>query len=144
MVKVFKFIVVDDHPIVRRGLVESLRDEADFEVIAEGGSADDAVRLAETLVPDLIVLDVNMPGSGVEAARRICAAVPRVVILMFSFRQDIEIVQACQKAGAKGYIVKGASSAKLNGAIRQLLAGQTYIDPVLTGLLGASTGAASD
>ena len=124
----FKLAVVDDHPLVRQGLVENLHDDPLFEVVGQGGTADEGVDIARNLQPDLIFLDVNMPGGGVEAAARIHAEWPRTKIAMFSFRQDLAIVRASLAAGATGYVVKGISGPALNKAAHRLLAGETVID----------------
>lgn len=134
----FEIAVIDDHRLVREGMIEILADQPDFSIAAEGASADEAVRIAEELKPHLICLDVNMPGGGVAAAARIAATAPDVRTLMFSFRQDLDIVQACLAAGADGYVVKGVSGPELVAVVRKILAGQRHIDPKLATLLGAN------
>ena len=131
----FTIAVVDDHPLVRQGIAENLEDEPDFTVVALGGSADDAERIALENKPDLMFLDLNMPGGGLDAVIRVRAKVPGVKTAMFSFRQDLAIVRACLAAGAHGYIVKGISGPGLNAVARRLLEGGTYIDPELEGRL---------
>ena len=131
----YRLAVIDDHPLVRQGIAENLEDEADFAVVAQGGSADDAVRIAHDRKPHLIFLDLNMPGGGLEAATRIKAEVPGVMTVMFSFRQDLTMVRACLAAGARGYIVKGISGPDLNEVAHRLLNGETYIDPELASRL---------
>ena len=135
MAETYRLAVVDDHPLVRQGIAENLEDEVDFCVVAQGGSADDAVAIAHKDKPDLIFLDLNMPGGGLEAATRIKAEVPDVKVVMFSFRQDLAIVRSCLAAGARGYIVKGISGPDLNRVARCLLEGGTYIDPELVSRL---------
>jgi two-component system, NarL family, nitrate/nitrite response regulator NarL len=127
----YRFAVVDDHPIVLRGIIESLLEEPDFDVVGEGRTAEDAVRIAREAQPHFIVLDVNMPGSGVEAAAKIRSENPSLIIVMFSFRQDLEIVRASLQAGASGYLIKGVSGAIMISVIRRLLAGEIYIDPII-------------
>lgn len=124
----FRLAVIDDHPLVRQGIVETLSDDHAFDVVGAGGSADEGVAIARELQPDLIFLDVNLPGGGVDAARRIHAAMPRVKIAMFSFRQDLAIVRACLTAGACGYLVKGISGSQLRRVTHALIAGETVID----------------
>ncbi len=126
----FKLVVVDDHPLVRRGIVESLSEDQAFHVVGEGAHTEDAVDLSRSLRPHLIFLDVNMPGGGgVVAATRIRADEPLVKIAMFSFRQDLVIVRACFTAGASGYIVKGVSGSELVAMSHKILAGETVVDP---------------
>lgn len=129
--KKFRLVVVDDHALVRQGIIETLEDDPDFEVVGQGASADDAVRVVNETKPDLIFLDVNMPGGGVAAASQIHAQNPDVLITMFSFRQDLAIVRACLAAGASGYIVKGITGCELNAVARRLLAGERWIEPEL-------------
>ena len=110
MAKKTRLAVVDDHPIVRRGVVETFNEEADFEVVAEGGSADDAIRIARENRPDLMLLDVTMPGGGIEAVLKLRGAGRSGLrILMLSIREDLATVQAALKAGASGYASKAST-----------------------------------
>jgi two-component system, NarL family, nitrate/nitrite response regulator NarL len=136
---IYRLAVVDDHVLVREGMIEILSCEADFLVAGEGASADDAVRIAAGLAPDLVCLDVNMPGGGVDAAARVRAVAPDVKIVMFSFRQDLDIVQSCLSAGADGYIVKGVSGPDLVSVLRKILAGHRHIDPKLAVTVASAT-----
>jgi two-component system, NarL family, nitrate/nitrite response regulator NarL len=124
--------IVDDHPLVRQGIAANFEDDDSFRVVAEGANADDAIRLAHDVKPDLIFLDVNMPGGGITAATRIHAECPDVKIAMFSFRQDLAIVKAALAAGARGYIVKGISGPGLIATAHRILAGELCVDPELT------------
>lgn len=123
---VVTIVVADDHPMVRRGLVATLEDEADFKVIGEAGSGDEAVALVRQLRPRVVILDVNMPSSGLEALRAIKAEFPQTLTVMFSFRQDPEIIRASQEAGAGGYIVKGASGAAVIDSVRAVIEGRSF------------------
>lgn len=127
--------VVDDHPVVRKGIAETFAEERDFEVVAQGGSADDAVRIAREHKPDLIVLDVTMPGGGVEAAREIHKIAPKIRILMLSIREDLGVVRAALKAGALGYVSKGVDGADLISAARRIMSGVRFISPDLAARL---------
>ena len=118
-----RFVVVDDHALFRRGIVESLVVDKQFSVVGEGGSLDDAVRLTRELNPDICVLDVNMPGGGIEAATEIRRIAPNVLILVFSFRVDPTIVSRAFDAGAQGYLCKGVSGKILHDAVRTVLGG---------------------
>jgi len=132
--------VIDDHVLLREGLVEVLAAEPDFEVVGVGGSADDACAIAQGGQLDLIFLDVNMPGTGVLAAARIRAVLPRLPMIFLSFRQDLDVVQACLAEGANGYVVKGVSGPELVGIARKVLAGERHLDPKL--VHAQATGAA--
>lgn len=120
MTRPYRIGVFDDHLILRRGIVENLSEDDDFVVVAEGGSADDAVDAAKRLTPDLCLLDINMPGGGIEAARRIMQTAPGVLTLVFSYRDDPETKAAALEAGACGYVLKGfAGGDDLNDAVRK-------------------------
>ena len=127
--------VIDDHPVVRKGIAETFSEESDFEIVAQGGSADDAIRIARELKPDLMVLDVTMPGGGVEAAREIHQLQPATRILMLSIREDLGVVRAALKAGALGYVSKGVDGADLVSAARRIMSGVRFISPDLAARL---------
>ena len=129
-----RIVIVDDHALVRMGLRDVLVDVPGFEVVGEGANADEGINLAVELGPDIVLLDVNMPGGGVEAAAGIRDRAPACKILMFSFLKDPRTVRACLAAGASGYIVKGASGEELAGAVKVILSGEAYIDPALPDL----------
>jgi two-component system, NarL family, nitrate/nitrite response regulator NarL len=131
----FRLAVVDDHPVVRRGIVETLADEAGFDVVAEGASADDAVRIAEDVRPDLMLLDVSMPGGGLEAAVRIHQARPELRFAMLSIREDLATVRSALRAGARGYVSKGIDGIELVACVRRLLDGGNYVSPDLAARL---------
>lgn len=131
MTKKSRVLVVDDHPVVRRGIAATFSEEPDFEVVGEGASADDAVRLAQEKRPDLVLLDVTMPGGGIEAAAAIVKVRPETAILMLSIREDLATVRAALRAGAHGYISKGVAGDDLVVSARRVLAGERYVSPEL-------------
>jgi DNA-binding NarL/FixJ family response regulator len=127
---VIRIVVVDDHPIVRQGLVATLEDEPDFEVVGSAGSAEDALALVARHRPDLILLDLELPGlSGIEAIPRLLEASPDTRILVFTAYDTDERVLATIRAGAKGYLLKGAAVAEIAGAIRTVANGGTALAP---------------
>ena len=124
--------IVDDHPIFRDGVAAMLRSRNDFELVGEGASADDAVRMANADdAPDVMLLDVSMPGGGLAALRRITGAekAPRVVMLTVS--ESGEDVVAAFSEGATGYLLKGVHKSELFDALKKAHAGATVIDPNL-------------
>ena len=131
MAKKSRVLVIDDHPVVRRGIATTFNEEADFTVIGEGASAADAIRLTNDLKPDLVLLDVTMPGGGIEAAMEIAEKAPATSILMLSIREDLATVRAALRAGAHGYISKGVDGQELVAAARRILAGERYVSPEL-------------
>ncbi len=132
-------VIVDDHALVRSGLRLLLEAEEDIVVEDEGGSADDAVRLARLHKPDVVLLDVVMPGrSGLEAAPEIRRASPRSQILVLSMQDDPRYVREAFAAGASGYLLKEAADAELVAAVREVAAGRRYVHPTLGARLAAA------
>lgn len=116
-------VVADDHPMVRRGIVSTLQDETDFEVVGEAATADEAIEIARKVQPQIVVLDINMPGDGLAASTAIKSEHPEMHIVMFSFRKDEEVIRAAREAGASGYIVKGAPGSTVVRVLRRVAAG---------------------
>ncbi len=125
-------ILVDDHAILRQGTAELLRREPDMEVIGEAGDGQEALDLVQKLRPEVVVMDVRMPGmSGVEATRRIHGAYPAVQVLVLTAHDDDQYVFSLLEAGACGYLLKSAPVAELVKAIRQVKAGESPLDPTI-------------
>ncbi|WP_028669984.1 UvrY/SirA/GacA family response regulator transcription factor [Saccharospirillum impatiens] len=123
-------IVVDDHDLVRMGLVRLLGDAAGIEVIKEGASGEDAIRLAKEHEPDVIMMDVRMPGiGGIEATRKIHRQFPDIRIIAVTACGDDPFPARLLQAGAAGYLTKGASSEEMVLAVRTVVAGQKYLAP---------------
>lgn len=138
-------IVVDDHPLYRSGVVRTLEDDGTFNVVAEGSDAATAVQLAIRHKPDLIILDISMPGNGLEAAKRIAEVVPDTRIAMLTVSEtDDDIVRALD-LGAAGYIQKGVGGLDLVRIAKGIAAGQSYVAPGLAArlLVGMRTRASS-
>jgi DNA-binding NarL/FixJ family response regulator len=130
-----RIAVVDDHPIFRDGVIYALSCEPDFTVIGEGESADDALRLCGELAPDIILLDMTMPGGGIEAITRIRALDPAIRMLVLTVEDDIGHVTSALGVGAHGYLLKGVGSGELVGAVRLVAGGKTYVPPVFAAKL---------
>ena len=128
-----KVLIVDDHEIVRKGLVMLISRQEDLVVAGEAGSAAEAVEKARELTPDVVVLDIRMPdGSGVEACRDIRAENPDVKVLMLTSYSDEEAVMGSIMAGASGYLLKEIRSEEIVDAIKKVGAGQSLLDPMVT------------
>jgi DNA-binding NarL/FixJ family response regulator len=129
MVEKTRIVVVDDHALLRTGLVRALALDPMIEIVGEGGSAMEAIELAKIHAPDLILLDISMPGNGIEAARAIreFPSPPRVVMLTVS--GDDDDVMGALEAGAVGYILKGASAQDIIMAVTSVKAGGSFISP---------------
>ncbi len=126
-------LLVDDHALVRQGFRRLLEDEADIAVVGEAGDGNDAVRLAQQLKPQVVVMDCALPGiSGLVAARRILAASPEIAILMLSMHSEETWVRQALDAGARGYILKSAMELELPVAVRKVAAGETVLDPAVS------------
>jgi len=125
-----RVVVADDHPVVRDGLSALLSSVAGIEVVGTAGTGREAVRAAVTLSPDVVVLDVQMPElDGVGAAREIVRAAPGVCILMLTMFDDDDSVFAAMRAGAAGYVLKGATQDEIVRAIRAVAAGEAIFGP---------------
>jgi DNA-binding NarL/FixJ family response regulator len=115
----------------RAGVVGSLREAGDIEIVGEASDAASALALARAELPDVIVLDIAMPGSGLAAAREIAAACPATRIVMLTVSEDEDDLLAAVKAGASGYVLKGAGASELVSVIRSVHAGEVYVAPAL-------------
>jgi DNA-binding NarL/FixJ family response regulator len=138
-----RIAIVDDHPLLRAGVARTLSEQPAFEVVGEGTRADDAVRLAEELLPDVMIIDVSMPGGGIAAARRISETCPVVKLIMLTVSEDDEDVCAALLAGARGYVLKGVGAGELVEVIRSVARGEAYVLPALAARL-LSDGRRSD
>lgn len=118
MAEVIRVAVVDNHPLYRDGLVETVNAVPEFEVVAQGKCGGDAVRIARHHCPDIMLLDVNMSDSGIDAARQITTLSPSVKTVMLTSYDDSEHIDAARAAGARNFIVKGASAAELVATLR--------------------------
>jgi DNA-binding NarL/FixJ family response regulator len=127
-----KVAVFDDHPLFREGVVGSLRRHDDIEIVAEGGSAAEAIAVAAEIGPDVIVLDMTMPGDGVAAVQAIAKLAPRVRTIMLTVVSCEEQVWDAMQKGARGYVLKGVGGAELAHTIRSVYHGDTYVAPSLT------------
>lgn len=125
-----RIVVIDDHPVVREGLVAMLEDEAEFRVVGEAGSAEEALRLVAATRPDVVLLDLELPGmSGLEAIPALNEAHPEAALLVLTAYDTDERVLGAIRAGARGYLLKGASLEAIARAIRVVHAGESYLDP---------------
>ncbi len=129
-----RILLVDDHRILRLGLKAILSQEDDLQVIGETGDGREAVRLARQLEPDVVVMDVQLPGlSGADATRAICQSCPRVGVLALTMHDNSHYVLAMMKAGARSYLLKESAGPDLANAIRATSRGQSVLDPAVAG-----------
>lgn len=131
-----RVLIVDDHALVRLGLMTLIDDQPNLTVVGEAGTADEAVRQVEALRPDIVLMDIRMPGEGgIEATRQIIARFPETrVIILTSFAEDELVLRAIQ-AGAVGYVLKQADNEELLRAIAAVSRGEALLDPATTARL---------
>jgi two-component system, NarL family, nitrate/nitrite response regulator NarL len=136
-----RILVADDHPLFRDGVVHSLASEADFAVVGQASSGEEALRMARDLLPDVILLDIAMPGwGGLVAAEKITTACPATKIMMLTVMEDEDKLLAAFKAGARAYVLKGVSAHELARVVRAVGQGEVYVTPSLAaGILVALT-----
>ena len=128
-------VIVDDHALFRDGLATILRAEEDIEVVGEGGSAQEAIRLARDLLPEIILLDLDMPGGGLEAARIIADECPVTKIVILTASEQDDHLIAALKIGARAFILKGVAARELLRILRAVAAGESYVPPALAASL---------
>ena len=127
-----RVLIVDDHPLFRDGLRALLSSVADTEVVGEATGGDEAIGLAGSLEPDIILMDINMPGvNGIEATRRIVQASPHIGILVVTMFEDDDSVFSAMRAGARGYLLKGADQAEVLRAIHAVASGEAIFSPAI-------------
>ncbi len=120
-----RILLADDHPFFRDGVRLLLDSVEDTEVVGEAGSGEEAVELAVTLQPDVVLMDINMPGmGGIEATRRILHTSPHINVLVVTMYEDDDSVFTALRAGARGYLLKGANQVELLRAIRAVHGGE--------------------
>ena len=128
-------VIVDDHPLFREGVAMTLRAASDIEVVAEGASAQEAIRLASDLLPDILLLDIDIPGGGLAAAQAVAARSPVTKIVMLTVSEEEEHLLTALRAGARAYVLKGVSGRDLIGILRGVWAGEVYVTPALAASL---------
>lgn len=130
-----RMIVADDHPLYRNGVVRTLEEADGFEVLGEGASAAEAIDLCLRLKPDVALLDISMPGSGIDAARTLVSSQKTIKVVMLTASENDGDIMAALAAGARGYVLKGVGAGDLIAAIRSIAQGETYVSPGLAARL---------
>jgi DNA-binding NarL/FixJ family response regulator len=131
---VIRVVVADDHPVFRRGLVGVLTEDPDVEVVGEASDGDEVTQVATDSMPDVVLMDLHMaPTGGVEATRRLAEQHPEVAVLVLSMLDDDESVHAALRAGARGYLVKGADGERIVEAVRAVAAGEAVFGTDVAG-----------
>lgn len=128
-----RILIADDHGVLRAGLRALLSAETELEVVDEASNSEEALALATELQPDVILLDISMPGSsGIDVTRRIKQTLPQARVLILTVHEDEGLLQEAIQAGASGYIIKRAVESELIDAIRAVWRGDLYVHPAMT------------
>jgi len=135
MLDTLQVAIVDDHPLFREGVAHTLSIQPNIEVVAEGGSAAEAIQIAAERMPDIMLLDVSMPGTGLHAVREITAAVPVIKVIMLTVSEEEDDVTAALRAGARAYVLKGVPARELIRILRAVAEGEVYVTPSLAASL---------
>jgi two-component system response regulator NreC len=131
-----RILIADDHGVMRAGLRAMLEDEVGIEIIGEAGDGEEALRLSSELSPDIVLMDIGMPGmGGIEAIRRLKTLYPQIQVLVLTVYEEESLLREAIKAGAAGYIIKRAAEEELMTAIQAVSRGYMYIHPAITRLL---------
>jgi len=131
-----KIILADDHQLVREGLRTLLEKELGMEVIGEAGDGEDVIQLARERLPDIVIMDVAMPGlDGIDATRQITGELPSIKVIALSMYPNKLFVMDMFEAGASGYVLKECASIELNNAINAVLANEVYLSPKVAGIV---------
>jgi len=134
--KHLRILLADDHTVVRNGLRLILQQQPDFQVVGEASDGREAVRLAESEQPDVVVMDIGMPNlNGIEATRRIVSHQPKIAVAILSMHTDEGYVVRSMKAGVRAYLLKDSAEADLIAAIRAISAGKSFFSPAIRKLL---------
>lgn len=135
-----KILVADDHGVLRAGLRALLNDEPDFLVVGEADSGEEALKIAKKISPDIVLMDLNMPGmGGIETARKMVKSHPQTRVLILTVHEDNELLKEAINAGASGYILKRAVESELIYAIHAVVRGDLYIHSAMTRALLLNT-----
>ena len=125
-----RLLIADDHPAFRRGLELMLTDVDDVEIVGEAETGQRAVELAEQLTPDVVLMDLRMPDlDGIEATRRLCRGTPTPAIVVLTMFEDDDSVFAAMRAGARGYLLKGAEQDEIVRSVRAAASGEAIFGP---------------
>ena len=128
-----RILLADDHPVLRSGLRVLLAADPDLEVVGEAGTGEETLRLAEELHPDVVLLDIGMPGeSGIETVRRLKEKLPALKVLFLTMHEEEGMLLEALNAGGDGYVIKRADQPEIIQAIRVVRRGDVYVHPAMT------------
>jgi DNA-binding NarL/FixJ family response regulator len=125
-----RVLIVDDHAFIRRGVKSILRSSAEWELCGEADNGTDAIRLSDTLNPEVIIMDISMPGvNGIEATRAIRRNHPETKVILLTLHENDEMVKSAFRAGALGYLLRGDAEKELMTALTEVLQERAYVSP---------------
>jgi DNA-binding NarL/FixJ family response regulator len=128
-----RILICDDHRLMQRGVATLLQGETGMRIVGVASNTEEAIRLAHEQRPDLVLMDISMPGGGgIEATRQLSKSLPTVRVLIFTVHEDEKILREVLDAGAVGYVVKRAAESELLDAIRAVMRGEVYVHPAMT------------
>jgi DNA-binding NarL/FixJ family response regulator len=130
-----RLAVIDDHPLYREGVARSLGEIGGFEIVGQGASRDDAIALAESCAPDVLLIDLSMPGGGLAALAELLRRRPDQKIVVLTVSESSDDVACALNHGARGYVLKGVGSKTLAEVLRTVVAGESYLSPTLAARL---------
>jgi len=123
-------MLADDHPLLRKALRDELEHQPDFEIVAEVGDGEEAVKIATEIVPDVVIMDISMPKiNGIEATKQIKAQCPSIEVLVLTVHDETEHIMSILEAGAAGYLIKTVFGEEVVQAVRGVVAGETVLSP---------------
>ena len=138
MKKKARILIVDDHVMIRLGLVEAINGEADFKVVGQAGNSDEELAIYPQCHPDVVIMDFQMPGAdGASVTSRLLTLHPNVKVLLHSMYEGEEDIWRSVEAGARGYVSKSSDVEELLSALRHLVSGDTYFPPAIAAKLNA-------
>ena len=126
-----RIAIVDDHPLFRDGVVHTLSRDKSIELVGQGSTAEHAIQIAQDVLPDILLLDISLPGGGIEAACEISRLFPYIKVIMLTASENEDHVSGALDAGARGYILKGIGAAELVRTIHSVHSGESYVSPQL-------------
>ena len=125
-----RVLIVDDHAVIRRGVQSILHAFPEWELCGEADNGADAIRLSETLKPEIIIMDISMPGlNGIEATRTIRLRHPETKVILLTLHENDELVRVAFRAGARGYLLKGDAERELVTALKDVMNNRSYVSP---------------
>jgi DNA-binding NarL/FixJ family response regulator len=139
-----KIAVVDDHPLFREGVTRSLGEIEGLEMVGEGGSKDDAIRIVREICPDVMLMDISMPGNGLDAIAEALDICPGLKIVVLTVSEASDDIAKAIKLGAKGYVLKGVGSRALADVVMTVASGESYVSPALSAKLIAGLSAPAE